>query len=401
MKKLSLLLASIGAGLLLVGGTVAAYIVTAADQLGVRVSPGSIDTDKTGRVTLSWDTNTTHPVGNLVPGTETEVGQVKLAADAPEVQEFENYTGHFNVTLTNLSKGNTRDLLNYLEVKVYKSTSGQESGYPETGTAFPSPEANTDGYLATAYDDITAVSGYLYKVTVKLTASAGDDFYPDLLTQTAYATFDWGPASGDIDERDLATVYYAVNPLATGHELYAHIYKGNAAAADYPGLKMTYVYDIAGGKQLYSASFDRNKYDSFKFIDVTTEAKTQLAQVTKQFVDKDANPYYNGTEWATKPAEDLALYYVRGEIGGTNYWSTNEKSLALRQNPEKETEYLILDLALHANDEIKIYKPSEDKWFGPSEGNYLITEDGTYTVCFEYGHEDGGGWVNGMGVFKQ
>ena len=244
-------------------------------------------------------------------------------------------------------------------------------------------------------------------MTVTLTASAGDDFYPDLLTQTAYATFDWGPASSDIDERTLATVYYAVDPLATGHELYAHIYKGNAAAADYPGLKMTYVYDIAGGKQLYSASFDRSKYDSFKFIDVTTEAKTQLAQATKTFVDNDSTPYYNGTTWAAKPNEELALYYVRGSIGGENYWSVNDKALALAQNTEegKETEYLITDLDLHNGDEIKMYKPSEDQWYGPSEGNYVITSDGKYTVCFQYGHADEtgetGSWVNGMGVFKQ
>ena len=395
---------SIGAGLLLVGGTVASYIVTSADTLGVRVSPGSIDTDKTGRVTLSWGANTTHPVGNLEPGVETEVGQVVLAADAPEVTEFTNYTGIFSVAVTNLSKGNSYDLMNYLDVKLYKDTTGAGTAWGAAQT-FPSAAADESGYLAKSKEDTAAVSGYRYKITVTLNATAGDSYYPDLLLQTAYATFNWGPASTDIDVRSLATVYYAVSSLEPGHELYAHIYKGNAAAADYPGLKMTYVYDIAGGKQLYSASFDRNKYDSFKFIDVntSTSVKTVLHEATKAFAAEEENPYYNGTAWAPKEAEQLALYYVRGEIGGENYWSVNDKSLALHHNtePGKEEEYLILDLELHENDEIKIYKPSADQWFGPSEGNYLITEDGTYTVCFEYGHADGGGWVNGMGVFKQ
>ena len=193
MKKLSLLLASIGAGLLLVGGTVAAYIVTAADTLGVRVSPGSIDTDKTGRVTLSWATNTTHPVGNLVPGQETEVGQVKLAA-ASESEGYEgSYTGQFKVTFTNMSTGNEFDLMNYLTIKVYKDTTGAGTAY---GAADTLPNATKVGdYMQTSKTDVEATSGYMYKVTVTLNATAGEEYYSSLLTQTAYATFDWGPKS--------------------------------------------------------------------------------------------------------------------------------------------------------------------------------------------------------------
>lgn len=381
MKKLSLLLASIGAGLLLVGGTVAAFIVTSADQLGVRVSPGSIDTDKRGRVTLSWGANTTHPVGNLVPGAETEVGQVVLAA-ASDSEDYEGtYTGVFSVAVTNMSKPSANNLMNYLDVKVYKSTSGLDTGFGEA-TAFPSPQADTGGYLAKSYADEAAVSGYRYKITVTLNASAGDDFYPALLTQTAYATFNWGPSSTDIDADSLETVYYAVNPLAASHELYVHIYKGNAAAADYPGIKMTYEYDIAGGKQLYSASFDREKYDSFKFIDHTSTSNEVIASVTKQFAEDDLAPYYvSGTTWDQRPPEALAMYYVRGTVNGQSYWSSNEKALAFTQNTEvgKSDEWIIEGLKFYDKDAFKIYVPGTDDWFVTGGVDFSITEQGEYT----------------------
>ena len=58
-RKSIILLSSILAGSLLVGGAFAAYAVTDnADPFGINVTPGNIDEDTTKYVTLSWGEST-------------------------------------------------------------------------------------------------------------------------------------------------------------------------------------------------------------------------------------------------------------------------------------------------------------------------------------------------------
>ena len=398
MKKLSLLLASIGAGLLLVGGTVAAYIVTAADTLGVRVSPGSIQTDTTERVTLSWGTNTTHHVGNLEPGVATEVGEVSLVGTKDNASFA--YNGGFTVSIKNLTANaglGDHDLVkNHLTLTVLKKGVGAADYDTEHPTVITASEL-VDGHTVME-QEFRAIAGESYKVKVTLTGvTTADDYYLPLLSQTAYATFNWGIYSGnveDIDTKDMGTVYYSpAVALGENEELYAYIYEGTKVAAGYPGLKMTEVYEIDNeGTKLYSAAFNMSTYHHFRFVkhNTATSANTNLtAELTGWTA---AKPYYTGdTEpWATKPDEALALYYVRGTFG-TDYSSWNENRSTLAMTKTGTTQYSLENVTLSAGDELRVYKPSEDKWFGPS--NWVITQSGKYSIHIDEAKSDGDGWT--------
>ena len=106
MKKLTLLLASVGATVLLAGATLAAWAVTdKADPFGAKVTPGTIVDDNTDYVTISWgETTNLDNVEGIKVAQNCKVGELELLTDGA------TYTGVLyilpNILVTSkLSKG--------------------------------------------------------------------------------------------------------------------------------------------------------------------------------------------------------------------------------------------------------------------------------------------------------
>lgn len=401
MKKLSLLLASIGAGLLLVGGTVAAYIVTAASDKGVRVTPGTLQTDEVGHIALSWGGLSIHDVGDLTAGEEAEIGTFTLnaASDDVDAELLAAYQGTFKITLRNTTTVDPSDpnLLEYLVVNAY------------SGSGYSNLEVTVDGTANETEKAKSLVQGTSLKAKVMLDLSAlslEDDEYASLLEQTVYVEFAWGPGSQDSDSNKIGTLYYVDTQGWTTPCFFA---QGNGYRnAKYPGVDMTYVYDTkinTNTYKVYSVEVDTaaNKYDTFVFSDrANAENMHQVNGVdsTELGKIKDGTAptiVYGSQNFSAKPTVELAAYYVRGEFGGAFHWGFSNDDLeadnayALRVTETEGQAHFEINLV--AGDKFKIYVPAAEKWVSPLGENYVIHEKGElendgdpgtpgrYTIC--------------------
>ena len=125
-KKLLALVALL-AGSAIVGTTFAAWAVTDnADPFGIKISPGSIASDTTEFVTLSYGERTYGNVENLAIGETQLAAKVNVIADT---SEGHSYTGHFDLELTQetVKEEGKKLLRDYLTVDVYRVQTGEES----------------------------------------------------------------------------------------------------------------------------------------------------------------------------------------------------------------------------------------------------------------------------------
>lgn len=398
MKKLSLLLASIGAGLLLVGGTVAAYIVTAAPNKGVRVTPGTLVNDDTGHITLNWGANTIADVEGLIPGSESDIGNVVLTATSGDVTEVASYQGKFTVSLQNTSEvGSGVNLLNYLKVRAYD---GETKKIEVDGTALE----------RTGFTNTIAKT---YRTTVELDFSAqalSEADYTAISGQTVYVEFSWGPKDGDEQSENIGTLYFVNKNNYTTPYFFAQ--NGAKRNAQYPGVAMTKAYKTkidATEYDVYTVEFDTTKYNTFIFTDFADQTKKyEVSEVTST---EGAN-IKNGTKptivcgtrtFADKPTKELAAYYLRGKFGTDLAWGTSEAELTDNYALHVTTGDPFIQKHLVVGDEFKIYVPADagDKWYAPSGENYVITNDlgaGDYTIAFDDEYHEG--WVDcGSGYY--
>ncbi|MCR4879668.1 MAG: starch-binding protein [Bacilli bacterium] len=387
-KKSIILLSSILAGSLLVGGAFAAWAVTDnADPLGINVTPGTITPDDTQYVNLEWGSSTQlTDLGEITPGTNRRAGVVYLKSSDTD------YTGKLNVSFKDDSSeavieaktGNANVYLrDYLNVYVYAGdVELTELGALPEGTTKATilkSTAAVDGVKSATVVSAGSTEGIPYTIFVSLdtTASAVLDY---IKNDNVALTVDWAPAS----EKDLATdrvVYASKQDGWSGMYVYAWNTSTGVNNGAFPGVEMVQyndnVYRLAipasANAVIFSAG-DNN--DAHKTADLSLTGYSTT------------NQYWNGTAWAQVPA--VKNYYLVGKIGESTTWTT-PNTYKFTINPENPAEYVLKDVVLKKDNELKVAYfdgtstvADNDYIPGPTSGesNLVIPADGTYDFYF-------------------
>ena len=232
MKKIALMMSSILASALLVGGTFAAYAVTdGADPIGINVTPGNVDVDDTKYITLNWGEGTyLNNVEEIKPGDVAKIGTISL-------QSTLNYEGVLTVELedeTSSRPEGNKKLIDYLKIYLYN---GANTSVPDNELPYGDPLAsNTLGQYDFAYNHAAGSNaGKEYSIYVEYDAS-GSTYSGQIANDIITIRIDWSAQSGDEVEgsRD---IYFA----SSWNDCYLYAWSGNGANGIYPGVKLTKV----------------------------------------------------------------------------------------------------------------------------------------------------------------
>ena len=402
MKKLNLLLASIGAAALLGGATFAAWAVTDnADPIGVKVTPGTIEDDDTKYVTMSWgeETKNLQNISGITLGENRKVGVVELLTNGY------NYNGVLTVSIKDNTSGKaegTASLMDYLSVHVYKGK--QDLRDVETTPATSEapaviskelPEATLWGSIDPQYlvedpddreysisDDAEGAKraiegeegkfeGVFYSVFVTLDAGAMS-VYGQIQNDVVFLGLDWNPQSGHAAQSK--TVY--ASRESGWSDVYAFAWVDNKHNAEWPGVKMTNVK-----RDIFSLEVPADM-EYIIFNDGNSGDEHQTENISFENYDPDT-PYYNPNEktWTEVPSIDDLTYKVVGKIEGSEDWTfAGGKPLSPNTSADGAEEYYA-KLKFKSGDEIKVMD-SDNAFYPAQGGNYVITEDGDYNVYF-------------------
>ena len=310
-RKSIILLSSILAGSLLVGGAFAAYAVTDnADPFGINVTPGNIDEDTTKYVTLEWGESTNlEGVGLLKVDEYRRVGVVSLASSKA-------YTGKFTINLKDNTGARTSGdyMFSYLEVFVYQGdVDFEDPAHPALPTSGKVAEIlPATAEKATREKEVSvnldgSSTGAPYTVFVHLTSGAASDF-GFMSKDVCRITVDWGAKSGDT----AGTPIYVAKPATTTEnnwdKIYVYAWKDEKVNAAYPGVEMVPSYTGTGNEKVYEITIPtgmekvifNNGLSGDNERKLTTE---DIVLSTAGYNATSGATYFNGTAFAAKPAE--------------------------------------------------------------------------------------------------
>ena len=297
-RKTIVLLSSVLAASLLVGGAFAGYAVTDnADPIGINVTPGANEEDDTKYVTLDWGQQTNlESVGLLQLGETRRVGTVNLVASR-------SYTGVFSLSLEDKTSPAhaSPKLFDYLEAYVYEGVLETPDSTKLLGKI--DGETALTGAKKVFTKDVTSTAeGYKMTIFVAVNDKASPS-YPDLQADKVWLEVDWGVK----DSSELAqgkTVSFK-KPEGWGNTINAFAWTGSKNNAEYPGVAMVNIYDDI--YELLIPGTGDDSLNSIIFNDGKGEGKHQT-------VDLD----FTGFDQATKPC-----FIVSGESEGkaTGAWA--------------------------------------------------------------------------------
>ena len=371
-RKAIILLSSVMASALLVGGVFATFAVTDnADPLGINIAMTELDEDQTDYVTLKWGQSTTlNTVGKLGAGENRKVGVVSLEAT-------QNYSGLLSARLDHVSPDKTTEkkLLDYLTVRVYlggaleiKANGDLPDGEPILTIGKDLQTPATSGQ-ATA---VGSVAGTEYSIFVSLDEQAGTPaILADVSADKVAFTVDWGKAAGD--EAATGHVVYFSKPSAWS-TVHVYAYKGSEINSKWPGNEMTLLYD-----DVYQAVVNDANFDTLIFSD-NGENETEHVSVTNytsslSYCDYDFE--HDTFSWTAKPEKSDSG--ITATLNGEQVPLTNIKPAT----SDDKAQYRILGLV--AGDVIAFKHNSTELHFPVGE------EEGptSYTV----GENDGGDYI--------
>ena len=391
-RKSIILLSSILAGSLLVGGAFAAWAVTDnADPLGINVTPGNISHDDKNYATLSWGKSTKlNDLGNLKVGENRKAGVVYLQSDN------EDYLGKFTVkfcdaTPSTVEKETTDPkLVDYLNVKVYQGAlSLQEDGSLPVGTVLgeiKKSDTYVGDYKKVDIELHGTPAGAPVTVFVNLDVTASGGF-TKMQQDNVHLEVDWGVSSPGDESTEHLVYYENVNNWS---EVWAFTWSTATGQnnKDFPGVQMA-----QHNGSIYKVAIPLNmEFIIFSAGDNNDEHKT--ADIPLTGYNDATSPYYNGS-WQPLPAN--RDYYIVGNLDGTGWKTTNQYKFEI--NPQNPSEYVLEKVEFEANVELKvgfgsvvtedpeyagqIYVDSNDYFPGPTseEGN-LALDAGTYNFYF-------------------
>lgn len=392
-RKAIILLSSILAGSLLVGGAFAAWAVTDnADPFGVNVTPGTLNHDNLDYVTMSWgDSTHLSNVENIKPGEFRKVGVVSLKTD-----EITYERGIFSVEL--IDEGNKTEsepnLINYLDVYLYQSDvdlvhedpldEDSPMVVPTSAVKVAERAYDATGDKIMEHTVTGSKSGTKYTVIVRLNgASASPTIYGAINEDIVFLRVDWRPNGSDVVTS--RTVYF--NNTEGWTDLKAYAWKDNGEINhDWPGVDMVAVhsgiFSVELGNDLTSVVFSGVKDDERHQtgdISLKTGYAAATPVCTYDFSEEE-------TSWGAIPQP--ATYYLVGIIGGVEKWGVTDYAFVQSVDGEEHPivgEYVYKNMTLAKGDELKAHD-SNGTWYpGGDAGNYVINEAGTYDVYFRPG----------------
>ncbi len=407
MKKLSLLLASLGAAALFVGGTFAAYVITDnANPIGKKISPSEITDDKIGNITLEWGENTIANVGNLGAGATAKMGNIVLKASGKDADNLDisTYAGTLNMKLTDLTKyGDTEPankLIDFLEVDVVPGDVSLETWVGKTAEQQAADRIGhippTPGVYAFDAAATGTAAGSTYSVFVKLSDSA-TPVYTTISTQVVYLQLDWNANQNDSQVAETTKVFFQ-KPASgwTGDKVYVYAWKDGVQNAAFPGVEMKseggrlYSFELAG-----SSEQGKDKFGKVIFSDYSSSAQEHVLHQTADIALDYSKQYYvcgavgeDGkyacTSSATAPVE-LAAYYVTGVINGVDKWYTTVgfvSDLAMStENLEHGDKGKLSNITLKAGDQLCVIANDGATYYhAQGGGNFVIEADGAYDI---------------------
>ena len=391
-RKTTILLSSILAGSLLVGGAFAAYAVTdKASPRVITVTPGTpVIPDK--EVELNWGDNSTHQetISGLAANVLVRAAHVSLKASV-------DYTGKFSVALANQSEAHDgQNLIDNLEVYVYQGNvqlddegkipteavkkgeitkeTEKEEGIKNWSTLVPVTSQTTPDYsvfvrIVVDEDKFGQLSNDQVTVTLDWGKGSDEDYYVEDATPTTDAGYylvgsfnNWGTFSeykfaetltvGELRVNDVtlaATDEFKVKQLTTGDAVWFPSYGDNLTvpAGKYDILfSATYRSDWETGAT-YEGMFGKVGY--FWFIpygdtpvDPTYPVITsqyalvddQLALVAELAKDPEKNEYV-ATAVEFKAGDKFRLY--NGDTHAT--WTVNIDGYSFGGSSAEDTAY--------------------------------------------------------------
>lgn len=354
MKKLTFLLASVAAGVSLVGATFAAYAISdEADPLGIKISPTEIheSTDGFSTMVLEWgDKASFTNISNLALDTPQTVS-LQVKSTVTLAGSDTTVGGNLSIKLIDYTESHVQgapQLVDNLEVHVYKGSVAEanEIDTLELGTV---KEANSN--IATAADG-TPTTIY-FKVGFKSGVSAAQ--YNQMQNDVVYLFADWGKPTG-ITEVSTQRIYFK----STGAVPYAYAFKETTSGinknANWPGVAME-VYNT--NEKVYYTDLEIGKFDKviFSYNGVDQTDDLDVPESTSDLV------LYNGTAWAKNTySKDVVdpEYYLVGTING---WDTVE---AYKLTDPTDGVYSIEIENVPADFEYKIKEVTTNTWYSYS-----------------------------------
>lgn len=330
-RKSIILLSSILAGSLLVGGAFAAYAVTDnADPFGFVATPGTYEEEGINYVTLEFgSTSALSNIENVEAGHDYKAGIVSLKSSM-------NYTGDFTVRLVDrttrtAAEETNKKLINYVTVGVYEGNVTPEAPatLPDAGLLRGSVGYGVAEHATTNTFPLPGTAaGKEYTVFLSVSSDVGI-YFSQMANDKVYVEVDWNPKSGD--ESTSYPVYFerpnawgTLNPKAY---VYAWVdtpsHKENAV---FPGVEMTHVRD-----GIYSAQIPNNLTSLvFNAGDNNDEHKT--TDISKTGYDPANASYlsWNSTsskwEWSKLPEEQVLESNYSVKIGSAEYADMSNKT---------------------------------------------------------------------------
>lgn len=384
-KKKILLLASVGAAFAIIGGTVAAYVITDnANPIGSKISPTEIHDDETGNITLTWGTNSIANVENLKVGQTAKVGNVSLVATGDDGNgAITSYTGVLDVKLTDLTvygdSTPAHKLIDYLEVDVY---AGNQTSVPEEGEPVGHIPPAGGGY-STSITASGTPDGSVYSIFVTLSEDARE-CYTEISSHVVYIQFDWNKNKSDENLAKTTTVYFdAPNDWTAPMYVYAFDSVTSAQNDAWPGKQMSVV-----GKGRYSYELPGNS--TTKTFDLLVFSDSSGKQTTNVALDY-TKPYHvcgaageDGKFACTAQSNEpvlLANYYVTGKIKGIDNWFTTVGFVdALKMSDYEGNKGKLANIELLEGDQLLVIGKDGKYYHTKDGGDWAITEDGVYDI---------------------
>ncbi len=426
-RKTIVLLSSVMASALLVGGAFAAYAVTDnAEERGIYTTPGTITPTQT--VTLEWGTAAgLSDVSDLVPATPKKAGEVSLVATANDANIYTgNLLVHYEDRTTIPEAQREAKFIDYLNVYVYEGSLEEPDADKLVGSLI-AQEANST--LSKNIEATGTAAGKLYSIFIELDTAA-QTVVEKIQNDRVYVGFDWNKANGDYNPVDptIEDGYYLVGSMNnwaannnykltanTQAESENEYYITDVVLAATDEFKVKYhgdpeawfpdgednnvqvpegTYDIyfssvyradwATGVT-YEDAFGREGYFWFSPKSVTPTPTPGGSETPS------VDPGQSQVAPSETPVSTVG-YYLVGTING---W-TEGASYKFEENTggTQTNEYHLDNVVLTATDEFKAkYNGEQEAWFPAGQDNNIVVPAGTYNIYFSPDYKEG--WVTG------
>ena len=415
-RKTIVLLSSVMASALLVGGAFAAYaVIDNAEERGIYTTPGTITPTQT--VTLEWGTAAgLSDVSDLVPATPKKAGEVSLVATANDANSYVgNLLVHYEDKTTIPEAQREAKFIDYLNVYVYEGSLEEPDEDKLIGSLI-AQEANASEYAKNIEATGTA-AGKLYSIFIELD-SAAQTVVEKIQNDRVYVGFDWNKADGDYYPVDptIEDGYYLVGTMNdwtenNNYKLIANT-QGEAeneyyitdvvlAATDefkvkyhgdpeawFPDGEDNNVQVPAGTYDIYFSSVYREDWATGATWEDMFGREGYFWFLPKSITPTPTpggseTPSVDPGESQVTPSVDPTIqdgYYL---VGTFSEWTENNNyKLTANTQGEAENEYFIDNVVLSATDELKVkYHGDPEAWY-PSGADNVQVPAGTYSIYF-------------------